>query len=54
MRAQLEESLRLLHCESFDLYQMHAVTDLDELDARSRAVEVLLRRATRGCAGSSA
>src|SRR5207302_9382000 len=29
VRAQLEESLTKLGCESFDLYQMHAVTDLD-------------------------
>jgi aryl-alcohol dehydrogenase-like predicted oxidoreductase len=36
VRAQLEESLQLLHCDSFDLYQLHAVTDLDELDARAR------------------
>ena len=53
VRAQLEESLRRLRCESFDLYQLHAVTDLDELEARSRAVEVLLRRETRGSAVSS-
>jgi len=48
VRAQLEESLRVLQCESFDLYQMHAVTDLDELDARSRAVEVLLAARDEG------
>jgi aryl-alcohol dehydrogenase-like predicted oxidoreductase len=48
VRAQLEESLQRLHCESFDLYQMHAVTDLDELDARSRAVEVLLAARDEG------
>ena len=35
VRAQLEESLTLLRCDHFDLYQMHAVTDLDELDARA-------------------
>src|SRR5580658_6286750 len=29
VRAQLEESLQLLHCDTFDLYQLHAVTDLD-------------------------
>ena len=28
VRAQLEESLRLLRCDHFDLYQLHAVTDL--------------------------
>src|SRR3954468_17642794 len=35
VRAQLEESLELLRCEQFDLYQMHAVTDVAELDARA-------------------
>ncbi len=54
VRAQLEESLRLLHCESFDLYQLHAVTDLDELDARSRRGRSPDAGArTRGYAGSS-
>jgi aryl-alcohol dehydrogenase-like predicted oxidoreductase len=41
VRAQLEESLTLLHCESFDLYQLHAVTDMAELDARAGAVEAI-------------
>jgi aryl-alcohol dehydrogenase-like predicted oxidoreductase len=41
VRAQLEESLVLLGCERFDLYQMHAVTDLDELDARAGAVAAI-------------
>jgi aryl-alcohol dehydrogenase-like predicted oxidoreductase len=48
VRAQLEESLRLLHCDDFDLYQLHAVTDLAELDARARAVEVLLAAREEG------
>ena len=48
VRAQLEESLLRLRCESFDLYQLHAVTDLDELEARSRAVEVLLAARDEG------
>jgi len=42
VRAHLEESLRLLRCDSFDLYQMHAVTTVDELDARAGAVEAML------------
>ncbi len=42
-RAQLDESLRLLGCERFDLYQLHAVTDVDELDARSEAVAAVLQ-----------
>ena len=41
VRAQLEESLSLLGCDRFDLYQMHAVTDLDELDARAGAVAAI-------------
>src|SRR6202011_5850801 len=35
VREQFEESLRLLGCDRFDLYQMHAVCDLAELDARA-------------------
>jgi len=41
VRAQLEESLSLLGCDRFDLYQLHAVTDVDELDARARAVDAI-------------
>lgn len=48
VRAQLEESLRLLHCDRFDLYQLHAVTDRDELDARAPAVEALLAARDEG------
>jgi aryl-alcohol dehydrogenase-like predicted oxidoreductase len=48
VRAQLEESLTLLHCDSFDLYQMHAVTDLDELEARSRAVTAIMTARDEG------
>ena len=48
MRAQLEDSLTLLRCDSFDLYQLHAVTDLAELDARSRAVEAILAARDEG------
>ena len=42
VRAQLEDSLSVLRCERFDLYQLHAVTDLAELDARAGAVEAIL------------
>jgi aryl-alcohol dehydrogenase-like predicted oxidoreductase len=42
VRAQLEESLQLLGCDSLDLYQLHAVTDLEELDRRAEAAEVIL------------
>jgi len=48
VRAQLEESLTLLRCDSFDLYQMHAVTDLDELDARGRAVGAIVAARDEG------
>jgi aryl-alcohol dehydrogenase-like predicted oxidoreductase len=48
VRAQLEESLALLQCDYFDLYQMHAVTDLDELEARSRAVTAIMAARDEG------
>ncbi len=48
VRAQLEESLALLRCDRFDLYQMHAVTDLEELDARAGAVEAILAARDEG------
>ena len=48
VRAQLEESLTLLQCEQFDLYQLHAVTDLDELDARASAADAVLRARDEG------
>jgi len=41
-RAELEASLALLRCESFDLYQLHAVTDVDELERRTGALEAVL------------
>jgi aryl-alcohol dehydrogenase-like predicted oxidoreductase len=48
VRAQLEESLTVLRCERFDLYQLHAVTDLDELDARAGAVEAIMAARDEG------
>jgi aryl-alcohol dehydrogenase-like predicted oxidoreductase len=48
VRAQLEESLTKLQCDYFDLYQLHAVTDKEELKARSRAVEVILKARDEG------
>jgi aryl-alcohol dehydrogenase-like predicted oxidoreductase len=48
VNAQLEDSLRILGCERFDLYQMHAVTDLAELDARGGAVEALTAAREQG------
>ena len=48
VRAQLDESLSLLGCEYFDLYQLHAVTGLEELDRRSEAVRALLAAREEG------
>jgi aryl-alcohol dehydrogenase-like predicted oxidoreductase len=48
VRAQLEESLTKLHCDHFDLYQLHAVTDIDELDRRAGAAEALLEARDEG------
>jgi aryl-alcohol dehydrogenase-like predicted oxidoreductase len=48
VRAQLEESLELLGCDHFDLYQLHAVTDLAELDARAGALEAILAARDKG------
>ncbi|MGH8995225.1 MAG: aldo/keto reductase [Acidimicrobiales bacterium] len=48
VRAQLEESLGLLGCDSFDLYQLHAVTDVEELDRRAEAAETVLRAKAEG------
>jgi aryl-alcohol dehydrogenase-like predicted oxidoreductase len=48
VRAQLDESLRLLRCDHVDLYQLHAVTDLAELEARSGAVSAILTAREEG------
>jgi aryl-alcohol dehydrogenase-like predicted oxidoreductase len=37
VRSQLEESLVLLGCEHFDLYQAHGVVSLDDLESRADA-----------------
>ncbi len=47
-RAQLEESLTLLGCDSFDLHQLHTVTSLDELDTRQGAIDALLQARDEG------
>ncbi len=52
-RAQLEESLRRLGCDRFDLYQAHAVTDLDELDRRAEAFEVICAARDEGLTRSA-
>jgi len=48
VRAQMEESLELLGCDSFDLYQMHAVIDMAELDSRAGAAAAILRARDEG------
>jgi aryl-alcohol dehydrogenase-like predicted oxidoreductase len=48
VRAHLEESLRILQCDRFDLYQMHAVTDIAELDARAGAIEAIVAARDEG------
>jgi aryl-alcohol dehydrogenase-like predicted oxidoreductase len=48
VRAQLEESLTRLGCDRFDLYQLHAVTSLDELELRRDAAEAILRARDEG------
>ena len=48
VRAQLEESLELLGCEQFDLYQLHGVTDLDELERRTDAAAEILKARDEG------
>ena len=48
VRARLEESLQLLGCDYFDLYQLHAVTSLEVLDERAAAAEAILRARDEG------
>jgi predicted aldo/keto reductase-like oxidoreductase len=48
VRAQLEESLQLLGCDRFDLYQLHAVNDRAELDARSDAFDAIMQARDEG------
>ncbi len=48
VRSQLEVSLERLGCDAFDLYQLHAVTDLAELDRRADALDAMLRARDEG------
>jgi len=50
-RAELEASLRRLHTDHFDLYQLHAVTTLEELDKATRpggALDAIIRAQEEG------
>lgn len=47
-RADLEQSLSLLGIDHFDLYQLHGVTSVEELDRRAGAVETLLAAREEG------
>lgn len=51
-RAELERSLTLLGCDRFDLYQLHAITSVEELDIRAGAVEALLQAREEGLVGA--
>jgi aryl-alcohol dehydrogenase-like predicted oxidoreductase len=48
VRSQLEVSLERLGCDAFDLYQLHAVTDLAELARRADALDAMLRARDEG------
>ena len=48
VRAQLATTLDRLGTDHLDLYQLHAVTTVDELDARAQAVEVILAARDEG------
>lgn len=48
VRAQLVDSLRTLQVDRFDLYQVHGVTDLDDLDSRADAIETVLAARDEG------
>jgi len=50
-RRELEESLRLLRTDHFDLYQLHAITTLDDVErafARNGAMDVILEARKQG------
>ena len=48
VKEQLEETMRRLGCDQLDLYQAHGVTDLDELDRRADAFEVICAARDQG------
>jgi aryl-alcohol dehydrogenase-like predicted oxidoreductase len=48
VRAQLEQTLERMGTDHLDLYQLHGVTDVAELDARDRAAQVILAARDEG------
>lgn len=48
VRAHLERTLERLGCDHLDLYQLHGVTDLEVLERRAGAAEVILRARDEG------
>ncbi|MFV1990437.1 MAG: aldo/keto reductase [Acidimicrobiales bacterium] len=48
VRAQLDESLEKLQLSQFDLYQAHGVTDVETLDERDKAFEVMFKARDEG------
>ncbi|MEM9608603.1 MAG: aldo/keto reductase [Actinomycetota bacterium] len=48
VRAQLETTLERLRTDHVDTYQAHGVTDVDDLDARAGAYEVILAARDEG------
>jgi aryl-alcohol dehydrogenase-like predicted oxidoreductase len=48
VRAQLAESLELCGCDAFDLYQVHALTSLADLDERAAAFDAILAARDEG------
>ena len=48
VRAQLEQTLSRLQTGHVDLYQLHAVTGMDELETRTGAIDVILAARDEG------
>lgn len=48
VRSEFERSLTRLQCDHFDLYQLHAVTSVEELDRRGAAMEAVLAARDEG------
>jgi len=48
VRAQLEETLERLGTDHVDVYQLHGVTSIDELDTRVEAAETIMRARDEG------